>query len=208
MASDVKPVGRFGTRHRLHTMGRSGTMPYTRTGETPYIQHRNFGAVIALPLRQATCLNAYRQTNGKPSGMSPPLRKCPTRLAFLRISPESTYKLPQTPGEYPTGAYPPKRTTSAAKRKEAPYHTRVSRLSSTLRANIPGFRFPALTASIGADRADLRAGRGSAKFAERESEAGKPVKAQRRFKDFDDVWDNMRVIAASLSSPKIGQSGL
>jgi len=31
-----------------------------------------------------------------------------------------------------------------------------------------------------------------------QSEAGKPVKAQRRFKEFDDAWDTMRAIAASL----------
>ena len=63
-------------------------------------------------------------------------------------------------------------------------------------------------ASIGTDRADLRAGRGSAKFAGRESEAGKPVKAQRRFKDFDDIWDTMRVIAASLPTQegRVGDS--
>jgi hypothetical protein len=31
-----------------------------------------------------------------------------------------------------------------------------------------------------------------------QSEAGKPVKAQRRFKKFDDAWDTMRAIVASL----------
>ncbi len=40
---------------------------------------------------------------------------------------------------------------NAAKRKDAAYHTRGSRLSSTLRANNPGFRFPVLTASIGGE---------------------------------------------------------
>jgi len=58
------------------------------------------------------------------------------------------------------------RATSPAKRKDAAYRKHISRLSSQVRANIPGFRFPVLMASIGADRADLRAGRGSAKFAE------------------------------------------
>jgi hypothetical protein len=31
-----------------------------------------------------------------------------------------------------------------------------------------------------------------------QSEAGKPVKAQRHFKKFDDAWDTMRAIAASV----------
>jgi len=42
------------------------------------------------------------------------------------LSPESTYKPPQTPGEYPTGAYPPNRTAGVAKDKDAAYHARGS----------------------------------------------------------------------------------
>src|SRR5262245_35341805 len=53
---------------------------------------------------------------------------------------ESTYKAPESSGEYPTGAYPPKRTASVAKRKDTPYHARFFP-AHTEPGHTPGFSF-------------------------------------------------------------------
>src|SRR5215813_5298568 len=55
----------------------------------------------------------------------------------VRSGAESTYKPPQTLSETLTGAYPPKRITNVAKRKDAAYHTRDSRRECPLPPTVP-----------------------------------------------------------------------
>jgi len=55
----------------------------------------------------------------------------PPRLFFRA---ESTYKPPQPLGEYPTGAYPPKHTRTAAMREDVVYHTRIYSPQPRIRA--------------------------------------------------------------------------
>ena len=119
------PLGAFRDSTATKTVGRSGPCPTPQPAKRLAFNARIFGALFAIchcraSLGETLSVEQKLRVTGDLLYLSPSI--------FLPASPafcaESTYNAPQTLGEYPTVAYPPKHIASAAKRNDAAYHTR------------------------------------------------------------------------------------
>jgi hypothetical protein len=88
------------TRLSQKTVGHFWGMPHARTGETPYIQRHQFGAVIALGYCKSVSQTAGRverfTQHDKPptrlAAFSPTLRTIDLQRAFVRVGRTCPYR--------------------------------------------------------------------------------------------------------------------